>query len=94
MLWPLPDLAEAPQQRGPVTVSASRVLTGHQARLWDAKFCGELIVTASEDCTCRSGAHIALLGTAGGQSTATLACVNIRCNVFHGDTVEQPRLLE
>ena len=59
MLWPLPDLAEGPQQRGPVTVSASRVLTGHQARLWDAKFCGEVIITASEDCTCRLGVQIA-----------------------------------
>ena len=59
MLWPLPDLAESPQQRGPVTVSASRVLTGHQARLWDAKFCGEVIITASEDFTCRFGVQVA-----------------------------------
>ena len=64
MLWRLPDPAEALEQRGPVTVSASRVLTGHQARLWDAKFCGELIITASEDCTCRSGAQAAQSGNA------------------------------
>lgn len=59
MLWPLPDLAQAAEQRGPAPVSASRVLTGHQARLWDITFCGELIITASEDCTCRSGVRTA-----------------------------------
>ena len=59
MLWMLPNLAEALEQRDPVTISASTVLTGHQARLWDAQFCGELIITASEDCTCRSGAQAA-----------------------------------
>ena len=59
MLWPLPDLAQAAEQGGPIPVSASSVLTGHQARLWDITFCGELIITASEDCTCRSGLQAA-----------------------------------
>ena len=36
-----------------VELAAARVSYGHGARLWDVQFCGGLVVSASEDCTCR-----------------------------------------
>ena len=37
----------------PVELSAAHVSYGHGARLWDVQFSGGLVVSASEDCTCR-----------------------------------------
>lgn len=53
MIWQLPEEAHGRSGSDTVTMRASSVLTGHQARLWDATFAGELVITASEDCTCR-----------------------------------------
>ena len=53
MIWQLPEQAHSPADSGTSSLEAASVLTGHQARLWDAKFAGDLVITASEDCTCR-----------------------------------------
>lgn len=53
MIWQLPKQAPSSQGSDALRVSATSVLRGHQARLWDAKFVGDLLVSASEDCTCR-----------------------------------------
>ncbi len=53
MIWQLPEQAHDPADSGPAMMEAASVLTGHLARLWDAKFAGDLVITASEDCTCR-----------------------------------------
>ncbi|KAK9815448.1 hypothetical protein WJX72_003842 [[Myrmecia] bisecta] len=34
-------------------LASAGVLYGHTARLWDMQFAGPLLITASEDCTCR-----------------------------------------
>ena len=49
-----PAPAEAAEATGkPVELSAAHVSYGHGARLWDVQFSGGLVVSASEDCTCR-----------------------------------------
>ena len=53
MIWQLPKQAPSSQGSEALRVSATSVLRGHQARLWDVKFVGDLLVSASEDCTCR-----------------------------------------
>lgn len=53
MIWQLPEQARGSADSSTVMMEATSVLTGHQARLWDAKFAGGLVITASEDCTCR-----------------------------------------
>ena len=53
MIWQLPEQAPGSAETGTSMMEAASVLTGHQARLWDAKFAGDLVVSASEDCTCR-----------------------------------------
>ena len=51
-VWALPD--EAPNANDkPVTLVAMRILYGHEARVWDVRFWGGLVISASEDCTCR-----------------------------------------
>lgn len=59
MMWQLPKQAPISQSSEALSISATSVLTGHQARLWDAKFVGNLLVSASEDCTCRCAQTVA-----------------------------------
>ena len=53
MIWQLPEEPHGSADSSTVVVEATSVLIGHQARLWDAKIAEDLVVTASEDCTCR-----------------------------------------
>ena len=58
MIWHLPKQAPSSQSSEALSISATSVLTGHQARLWDAKFVGNFLVSASEDCTCRCAQNV------------------------------------
>ena len=51
-VWALPDEAPNAYEK-PVTLVAMRILYGHEARVWDVRFWGSLVISASEDCTCR-----------------------------------------
>ena len=57
-LWELPDRDPGDTaESAPMILSAAMVLHGHQARLWDVQFLGDLVISGSEDCTCRFGLH-------------------------------------
>ena len=56
-LWSMPEAVETPGDKSaqPQVVKATHVLWGHTGRLWDIAFGDSIIVTASEDCSCRCG---------------------------------------
>ncbi|BDA49006.1 probable WD repeat-containing protein 6 at N-terminal half [Coccomyxa sp. Obi] len=51
-LWALPE--ENPSDSSsPVLLTPVRILYGHGARVWDVNFLGDLVISGSEECTCR-----------------------------------------
>ncbi len=51
-LWALPG-EDPSNDSSPVLLTPVRILYGHGARVWDVNFMGDLVISGSEECTCR-----------------------------------------
>ncbi len=62
-LWAVPE-EDPSDTSSPVLLTPVRILYGHGARVWDVNFMEDLVISGSEECTCRQ-AHTGRFRNAG-----------------------------